>query len=132
MSVYRIKNDDNDDNDDNDKIKTKIDDIFENDVDGMIIVENGVNIRTDGYTVKYIDEQGDKYIVIGRRERNKLYKRQRINMGLLHVIDYRVNTIMNSIKILTTIVASYIIVGCAYYASILIYSVITSITPVVL
>ena len=118
MSIYRITNDD----DYNEDAMTQAFKIFEKDADGMIILEKGVDMITDGYTIKYTDDKGNKYIVIGRRERNKLYKRQRLNIGLLHVIDYRVNMIMYSVKYLITFIASTIIIICFYYARILLYT----------
>ena len=105
MSIYRIKKEDNDP-------KTTIEKYFDNDPDGMIIIEKDVHISADKYNIKYIDKD-EKYIILGRRERNKQYKRQRINVGLLNVIDYRVNNIKHSIRILNIlIVFNILLVFC--------------------
>ena len=113
MSIYRIKKEANEDNEEEYEydVKTKITEYFDNNPDGMIILEKGVHISTDKYNIKFIDEKGEKYITLGRRERNKTYKRQRVNVGLLHVIDYRVDNILNIIKIMNIMIVVNVILG---------------------
>ena len=98
MPIYRIAKDDDK------EAQSRIAKIFENDADGMIILEKNVHVTTDKYNIKYIDDTGNKYIVLGRRERNKTYKRHRVNVGLLHIIDYRVNNIMHIMKFINIMI----------------------------